>query len=152
MLQLMKTNTNLSPVREMFNSFADGLAGSALPANLPLDIVEMSDKYEITASVPGLARDQIDLELDGGVLTISTSNCCQKETPEPDPEACDCAEPDSEVVTVLRKERVQASASRSIRLPVDVNDDNVCASLENGLLTITVTKPDAKTPRKLTID
>ena len=150
MLQLMKTNTTLSPVREMFNTFADGFAGSALPTSLPLDIVEMSDKYEITASVPGLVKDQIDLELEGGVLTISTSNCCQSEPVVPD--ACDCPTPDPEGVTVLRKERVQAATSRSIRLPVDVDDDNVSASLENGILTISVTKPDVKTPRKLTID
>ena len=49
-------------------------------------------------------------------------------------------------------ERVQVAASRSIRLPVDVDDENVTASLDNGVLTITVGKPDLKTPRKLSID
>lgn len=150
MLQLMKTNTTLSPVREMFNTFADGFAGSAMPSSLPLDIVEMSDKYEITASVPGLVKDQIDLELEGGVLTISTSMCCQSEPV--DPGACECPNPGTEGVTVLRKERAQVAASRSIRLPVDVDDENVNASLDNGVLTITVAKPDLKTPRKLSID
>ena len=153
MLQLMRNESTLSPMRDMFNTFADGFAGSALPTNLPLDIHEMSDRFEILASVPGLTKDQIDIELDGGVLTLSTSVCCQ--TPEntaADADPCGCQTPDTDGNTVLRKERNQASSSRSIRLPVDVDEDTINASLENGVLTITVTKPDVQTPRKLQID
>ena len=150
MLQLMRTESRISPVRDMFNTFTDGFAGSVLPTNLPLDIHELSDRFEILASVPGLSKDQIDLELDAGVLTLSTSVCCQ-DTATPDPEACDCAAPGTDGNTVLRKERIEASASRSIRLPVDVDEDSITASLENGVLTIAVTKPDVQTPRKLSI-
>ena len=140
-------------MRDMFNTFADGFAGSALPTNLPLDIHEMPGSFEILASVPGLTKDQIDLELDGGVLTLSTNVCCQTtEIPAVNADPCGCQTPDTEGNTVLRKERALASASRSIRLPVDVDEDSISASLENGVLTITVTKPDVQTPRKLQID
>ena len=153
MLQLMRNESTRSPMRDMFNTFADGFAGSALPTNLPLDIHEMPGSFEILASVPGLTKDQIDLELDGGVLTLSTNVCCQTtEIPAVDADPCGCQTPDTEGNTVLRKERAQASASRSIRLPVDVDEDSISASLENGVLTITVTKPDVQTPRKLQID
>ena len=147
MLQLMRNESTLSPMRDMFNTFADGFAGSALATKLSLDIHEMPDKFEILASVPGLTRDQIDLELDGGVLTLSTRVSCQTtEGPAVD------QTPDADGNTVLRKERTQLSASRRIRLPVDVDEDSINASLENGVLTITVTKPDVQTPRKLQID
>ena len=153
MLQLMRTESKLAPMRDMFNTFADGFAGSAVPTNLPLDIHEMSDRFEILASVPGLTKDQIDLELDGGVLTLSTSVCCQETTtPAADQDPCGCQAPEADGNTVLRKERIQASASRSIRLPVDVDQDAINASLDNGVLTITVIKPDVQTPRKLQID
>ena len=153
MLQLMRNESTRSPMRDMFNTFADGFAGSALPTNLPLDIHEMPGSFEILASVPGLTKDQIDLELDGGVLTLSTNVCCQTtEIPAVNADPCGCQTPDTEGNTVLRKERALASASRSIRLPVDVDEDSISASLENGVLTITVTKPDVQTPRKLQID
>ena len=153
MLQLMRNESTLSPMRDMFNTFADGFAGSALSTNLPLDIHEMPDRFEILASVPGLTKDQIDLELDGGVLTLSTNVCCTTmEGPAADVDSCGCDAPDAEGTTVLRKERNQVSSSRSVRLPVDVDEDSISASLENGVLTITVTKPDVQTPRKLQID
>ena len=85
------------------------------------------------------------------MLTLSTSVCCQ-DTANPDPEVCDCSTPSTDGNTVLRKERIEASASRSIRLPVDVDEASITASLENGVLTIAVTKPDVQTPRKLPIN
>ncbi|MEE2681857.1 MAG: Hsp20/alpha crystallin family protein [Planctomycetota bacterium] len=153
MLQLMRNESTLAPMRDMFNTFADGFAGSALSTNLPLDINETPDQFQILASVPGLTKDQIDLEIDGGVLTLSTSVCCQTtENVAAGEDPCGCQVPEADGTTVLRKERSQVSASRSIRLPVDVDEDSINASLENGVLTITVAKPDAQTPRKLQID
>ena len=150
MLQLITTNTTRNSMRDMLNTFTDGLVGSTLPANLPLDIIDTPDSYLVSASVPGFSRDQLSVELDKGVLMISAT----VEGPQVDPTECSCEEdgqpPDS--CCVIRKERFTSSASRTVKLPSDVDEDGISASLLNGVLTLVVPKPDDQTPRKLPID
>lgn len=143
MLQVMRTPPVLAPMREMLNSLADGFAGSTMPGNLPVDIVEKTDCYEIRASVPGLTRDEITLELENGVLTISA---LKTETVESNDENC------ANECCMLRRERFAGSTTRQLRLPSQIDDESIKASLENGLLTITVAKPSENVPTRIDID
>lgn len=147
MLQIMRTQPVLAPMREMLNSLADGFAGSTMPGNLPVDIVEKTDCYEICTSVPGMTRDEITLELENGILTI---NAVKSETLESsdDDENC-CAADDC---CMIRRERFAGSASRQLRLPSQINTESITASLENGVLTITVAKPTDNLPKRIDID
>jgi HSP20 family protein len=149
MLQLITTNSTRNSMRGMLNTFTDGLVGSTLPATLPMDIIETPDAYLVSASVPGFTRNQLSVELDKGVLTISAV----LEGPQVDPTECSCEEdgqpPDS--CCVIRKERSTSSATRTVKLPANVNEDEISASLLNGVLSLVVPKPDDQTPRKLPI-
>ena len=162
MIQLMRTQPTLAPVREMLNSLADGFAGSSIPGSLPLDIIEKTDCYEIQASVPGLTRDQITLEVEKGVLTINAIVTETVETPEmtsdeatnmtTDDSGCGCGDVNDSGCCMLRRERFFGSAKRSLRLPTDVDDASITASLDRGILTIVIQKPAEKTPKTVQID
>jgi len=135
----------------MLNTLADGLAGSSLPGSLPLDIIEKADRYEIQASVPGLDRDQIVIDVDKGVLTINaTVTMTDDIKADEDADGCGCGDVDD--CCMIRRERFIGSASRSLRLPADTDDEQITASLDKGVLTINVMKPAVETPRKVDID
>lgn len=151
MLQLMRTEPTLAPFREMLNSLADGFAGSSLPGSLPLDIVEKPDCYEVHASVPGLERDQITIDVEKGVLTINAFVSMTNDIPTDEPvSGCGCG--DGEECCMLRRERFTGAAKRSLRLPADVDDEAISATLDKGLLTIVIKKPVHETPRTVSID
>lgn len=149
MLQLITTHSTRDSMRDMLSTFTDGLVGSTLPANLPLDIVETPDAFLVSASVPGFTRDQLSVEIDKGALTISATI----DGAQADPTECSCEEdgqpPDG--CCVIRKERSMTSASRTVKLPSDVDEDGISATLLNGVLSLVVPKPDDQAPRKLPI-
>ena len=140
MLEVTRTRPFLAPMREMFNSFADGLAEAPASATLPVDILEKEGHYEILASVPGVTREQITLELDHGVLTIGV----EAVDTGPD-ETC------SEDCSPLRRERFTGARSRRVRLPSELDDGTIEAGLENGVLTITLARPVETGPRRIAI-
>lgn len=146
MLQIMRTQPVLAPMREMLNTLADGFAGSTMPGNLPVDIIEKTDCYEICASVPGMDREDITIELENGILTITAVKAETLQTSDSDDEACadDCC--------MIRRERFAGSTSRQLRLPTQINDESINACLENGVLTITVAKPTEHVPTRIDID
>ena len=150
MLKVTRNQPMLAPMREMFDSLADGLAGSTMPGTLPVDIVEYQDRYQIIASVPGFTRDQITIEVDKGVLSINAVRTDPAPTGGDGGDCCgsDCCTVES---TTLRNERYTGSTGRRIRMPSEVDDKTVSAALENGVLTLTVAKPVEHEPRRVTI-
>jgi HSP20 family protein len=148
----MRTVPRLAPIREMLNSLADDFAGSTLPGSLPLDIVEKPDCYEVHASVPGLTRDQITIEVEKGVLTINALVSMTNDIPTDEPvSGCGCTDKVDDCC-MLRRERFSGSARRSLRLPTDIDDESITATLDKGVLTIVVGKPTPETPKSVSID
>jgi HSP20 family protein len=145
MLQVTRNQPVLAPMRDMFNSIADGLAGATVPGNMPVDIVELEDHYEIRASVPGFTAEQITIEVENGVLAIYTVRT------DPEPTDQDTASCCGSECCMLRQERFTGSTSRQIRLPAEVDDATIVAGLENGVLTITLAKPVESAPRRIAI-
>src|SRR5688572_5765913 len=90
---------------------------------LALDVHETEEAYQISADVPGVNSENIDIRLQDDVLTISAENNYEHE--EKDGNA-------------LLKERRYGKFSRSLRFPVHVKNDAVEANFENGVLTVTV--------------
>jgi len=92
----------------------------------PMDTFSDDDNYYAVAELPGFERKQIALELENSVLTIKAKGR------------------DSE------KGQTNVS-SRSITIGDDVSQEKVNAKLENGLLTVTLPKAEARKPRSITI-
>lgn len=99
-----------------------------------LDLAETKDALVVKAEVPGIDPKEIQLSLQGEVLTIKGEKKQEKE------------EKDEHY---YRVERTYGAFARTMRLPVAVDGGKVTASFKNGLLTITL--PKAPTARGTTI-
>lgn len=112
------------------------LSGETQNTALALDVHETEDAYVVSADVPGVAADDIDIKLHDNVLTISAETSYENE---------------EERGHAILQERRYGSFSRSLRFPVNVNNDSVEADYNNGVLTITVPKAEEVKPRRITV-
>ncbi len=103
---------------------------------LPLDVEETEDKIKVSASVPGVDAENIDVTVDDGVLTIKAETASENE------------ETNENYVV---RERRSGSLHRSIRLPDTVDADNAESTYEQGVLTIALPKTEAAKPKSLPI-
>lgn len=90
----------------------------------------------ITAEIPGINQDDLDLKISGDVLTISG----KREKPEQDERA-----------NFHRQERAFGEFSRSIRLSFPVDTDKVEASYEKGILKVWLPLAESEKPRKIMV-
>src|SRR5436305_2887438 len=134
-------NTLQNEMNRLFNTFLDtplpngGAAGQRrwLPA---MDLVETEDDFVLRADLPGVSQEDVNIELEDNVLTISGQRK---------------AEHEERKEGYYRVERSSGTFSRSLTLPEGVDPDAVKASFDRGVLEVRVPKPDAKKPRKVAI-
>jgi HSP20 family protein len=134
-------NTIQNEMNRLFNNFFDtptGRAGSGtarrwLPA---MDLVETAESYMLRADLPGIADEDVKVQLEDNVLTISGQR--RSELP-------------SEQQGYHRLERAFGEFSRSLTLPNGVDPDSVQAHFDRGVLEIKIPKPDQKKPRQVQI-
>jgi HSP20 family protein len=100
-----------------------------------LDVEENEQNYVITAELPGVGKDEIDLDLSEGRLTISVKR--EENVNE-------------EKRNFIHRERRIASMARSVYL-ADADPEGVSAKLDNGMLILTAAKQD-KTVRAKKIE
>ena len=101
---------------------------------MAIDIREHEDNYEIVADVPGVEKDQVNIQIKDHVLTISYERNEEKTT---------------ENSKYHRVERFTGSASRSVQLPRDVDTDKVEAFFKNGVVDVKVPKIAPVQPKKI---
>lgn len=99
-----------------------------------LNIYEEADKLLITAELPGVKAEDLDLSIEGETLTIQGKRERGQNQPG---------------VSYHRREIESGSFSRAVTLPVKVDAERVGARLSNGILTITLMKASALTPRQI---
>jgi HSP20 family protein len=109
-----------------------GLRERSFPA---VNVWEDEEKLQAEAEVPGLKMDAVEILVKGNELTIKG----EREDVE------------QEGMTYHRRERGTGSFCGVVRLPVDVDADNVEARLENGVLTIILPKASSARPRKIEV-
>lgn len=105
-------------------------------AHLPLDIRQTDDAFIIEGSVPGFDPEQVEVTFDNGLLTVSAT--WQDESEEKRGE-------------FVRRERQMSSFFRQITLPDEVRSDEIDASFNNGVLTITVPRTQKPAPKKIPV-
>ena len=108
---------------------------------VPLDVVEDDGHIVVKASLPGLQVDDIDVTIEGGILTITA------DTKVPELKNDEGREDGGYVV----RERRSGSFHRSLRLPEHVDTDKVEPRYENGVLTITLPVAESKKAKHLKI-
>jgi HSP20 family protein len=101
-----------------------------------MDLVEGDDNFVLRADLPGLTQDDIKIEFEDRTLTVSGARKAEHETKKDG---------------YVRVERAFGSFSRSLTLPQGVDPEAVTASFENGVLEVTIPKPEAHKPRRIEI-
>ncbi|MDQ6744679.1 MAG: Hsp20/alpha crystallin family protein [Actinomycetota bacterium] len=138
-------STIQNEMNRLFNTFFDpsaqaagGAAGSQgarrwMPA---MDLVETGEAFVLHADLPGLSEQDVNIELEDGVLTISGERR---------------AEHADHKEGYYRLERAWGSFHRSLTLPDGVDPEGVQASFDRGVLEVRIPKPQARKPRKVSI-
>ena len=109
--------------------------------SLAVDVVEADDALRVTASVPGIKPEDIEVTNESDVLTIKGETEIA-ETIKDD---------DAKDETYRLRERRTGHFYRTLRLPDTLDTDNAATSYENGVLTITLPKSEAKKAKRLTV-
>ncbi len=122
---------DLLALHERLNRLAGADEAGWMP---PVDVSESPDCFTITAEVSGLSRDDIQLTVQDGKVTL------KGERPAGDARS----------VRFERVERGHGRFNRTFALPAEVDASAVAADLQNGVLTITI--PKASGRRRIDID
>jgi HSP20 family protein len=101
-----------------------------------VDVLESKDSYVIRAELPGMKREDINLEVKNGTLTLSGERKSEKA---------------AEGIEYRHVERVNAKFWRSFTLPETVKHDGIEASYKDGVLEVRVPKVEEVKPRQIEI-
>ena len=111
-------------------------AVEALP-RMKVDVAEKNGAYLVTAELPGVRKEDIDVSIDGAQVTLTAEVKREKEA--------------SQDERVLHSERVYGKATRSFTLPLEVDDTQAQARFRDGLLELTLPKKQAAQRKQITI-
>ncbi len=101
-----------------------------------MDLVESDGEFVLRADLPGLSEEDVNIEVDDNVLTISGERKSEHEDRKEG---------------FYRVERSYGSFRRSLTLPEGVEPEAVKASFDRGVLEVRVPKPEERKPRKVSI-
>lgn len=105
-------------------------------ATVRIDVIERDNAYVVRAEIPGVAKDDIAVTIEGDHVTIAAE---RRSTDLQDGER------------VLRGERYHGAVHRSFVLPVEIDEHASQATYEGGVLELTLAKKVTPAGRKLTI-
>lgn len=125
----------LDELAERVNSLWEANVNGGLHGWAPLaDVEETDDAYVVEIDLPGVKRDDIDIQLSDRQLTVS-GEVKEKER----------------TGILRRRTRRVGQFQYSVTLPADVDADKVSAQLDDGVLTVRVPKPEQAKPRRIQI-
>ena len=122
---------------DLFRGFFRPVRAGREAVSIKLDVAEKDASYVVRAEITGVAKDDIQVSIEGNQVTIGAE--VKRETERKDG------------ARVLHSERYFGSAFRSFTLPADLDEAASAAKYENGVLELTLAKKPAIAGRKLTI-
>ena len=135
MTLLMKPEPFSSEFNRLFNTlFDESRSQRWVPA---MDLVEADDHFVLKADLPGLAEEDVAIEIRDNALTISGERKAEHEQRERG---------------WYRVERATGRFSRSLTLPEGVDPDSVTAEFDKGVLEVRIPKPEQRKPRRIQIN
>jgi HSP20 family protein len=138
---MRELSTLQSEMNRLFNAFFDEGDNGRLRQGTrrwapAVDLFERDNSLVLKADLPGLTEGDVKIELHDNVLTISGERSADFEDKQNG---------------YYRVERAFGSFSRSLTLPEGVDADQIKASFENGVLEVTIPKPEERKPRRIEI-
>ena len=145
-MQLVKWN----PMRDMlslnsradrlFNDFFNSSRGVNVTGNWGwnprVDIYEEEDAIVLKAELPGVEKDNIEVDVKDGVLTLKGERSSDNEVKED---------------SYYRRERCFGSFERRFNLPENVDPDKISADYKDGVLKVGIPKPEEVKPKQITV-
>ena len=140
----MQTITRREPRQDPLDLMFQRFFGNDTPnlgtmveeGTLALDVSEDEKNVFVRSSLPGFEKDDVDIDLHDGVLTIKAEHT---------------EEEGDENERYFRCKRRSGSMSRRVALPGTIDEDDADAELKHGILTVTIPKSKGESPRKLKI-
>lgn len=136
----MSLLTNWDPFSEMFRLQEEmgrrRTTGGALTFRPAVDIHEDAEAITLTAEVPGMNADEINVEVENDILTLSGERKLEREEDKDG---------------YHRIERAYGSFTRSFSLPDNVDTENVLAEKNDGLLKIKLMKKEKPSPKRIAV-
>jgi HSP20 family protein len=141
----MANVTRLDPITDLVDDLFKGFfvrpvafegRGEAMP-RMKVDVAEKNNSYVVTAELPGVKKEDIQVTIDGSQVTLSAEVKREKEA--------------SGDERVLHSERMYGKVTRSFTLPQEVDESKSEAKFRDGVLELTLTKKAAAQRKQLAI-
>src|SRR3954464_2756043 len=134
-------NSLQGEMNRLFNTFFDTSTSGANGGGVgrgppPMDLVETESHYVLRADLPGLGEEDVSIELEDTVLTVSGERKSEHEEKKEG---------------FHRVERSFGTFRRSLTLPDGVDADAIAATFDKGVLEVRVPKPEERKPRTVAI-
>src|SRR6266404_6610085 len=100
-----------------------------------VDVYQDKDQFTVVAEVPGMKKEELNLTLQNGVLTISGERKQEEKKPDQG----------------FRSERFVGRFQRSITLPASVDPSGVKANYQDGLLKVVLPKSEEAKPKQIEV-
>lgn len=127
-------------MNRLFNSVFDSPTGNGQAATrrwIPaMDLLEEEDHLVLRADLPGLSEDDINIELQEGVLTITGERRLENREKQDG---------------YFRVERAHGNFARALQLPDGIDPDAITAEFDRGVLEVRIPKPEERKPRRVSI-
>jgi HSP20 family protein len=145
MATVTRFDPRIDPIGEMVDDLFRGFLvrpvayegrGEAL-ARMKVDVAEKNGDYKVTAELPGVKKEDIQVSIDGAQVTLAAEVRQEKEA--------------SQDERVLHTERVFGKVSRSFTLPQEVDEAGAQAKFRDGVLELTLPKKAAAQRKQITI-
>ena len=125
-----------------FEDFGDvdrKLYGRHADRVMKTDVTEHEDRYEIDIDLPGFKKDELELSLQNGYLTVTAAKGLDKDEKSAEGK-------------LIRQERYAGAMQRSYFVGKELTEEDIKAKFENGVLSLNIpTKDERKLPEKKTI-
>ena len=106
--------------------------------SIPVEVRDKKDEYDVRAELPGVKKEDLDIEINDNYLTISATKSEEK---------------NEEEKTYKKSEFSYGEFSRTLYIPQDVDTDKIDAKLEHGVLKLVIPKlnKEDKSIKKITV-
>jgi len=125
----------VDPFLAEFDRLTQRTFGAADGVSLPMDVIRREDALVVRVDLPGVAGDQISIDLDNRALTITAERHAKY----------------GEADTVLLQERFDGVMRRQLRAPDWVDVDGVTAEHADGVLVIRLPVAERAKPRRISV-
>src|SRR5262245_40180819 len=140
----MANVTRYDPFGELFDDFFKGFLvrpvvgeGRATAPRLKIDVAEHNGAFKVKAEIPGVKKEDIQVNVDGDQVSISTEVKQEKDVKEGE--------------RLVHSERYYGKASRAFRLGYEIDEAKVQAKYNDGVLELNLPKKQTPAAKQITI-